>query len=49
MVRPVAIGRKNYPFMGSDNGGKTAAILYGITASAKVKLGRAVAKYYPIK
>lgn len=35
MVRPVAIGRKNYLFMGSDNGGKTAAILYSIVASAK--------------
>jgi len=35
MVRPVAIGRKNYLFMGSDNGGKTAAILYSIMASAK--------------
>jgi hypothetical protein len=36
MVRPVAIGRKNDLFMGSDNGGKTAAILYSIMASAKV-------------
>jgi transposase len=35
MVRPVAIGRKNYLFMGSDNGGKTAAVLYSIMASAK--------------
>jgi transposase len=35
MVRPVAIGRKNYLFMGSDNGGKTAAVLYSILASAK--------------
>jgi hypothetical protein len=35
MVRPVAIGRKNYLFMGSDNGGKAAAILYSIMASAK--------------
>ena len=34
-IRPVAIGRKNYLFMGSDNGGKTAAILYSIMASAK--------------
>lgn len=34
-VRPVAIGRKNYLFMGSDNGGKTAATLYSIMASAK--------------
>lgn len=36
MVRPVAIGRKHYLFMGSDNGGKAAAILYSVLASAKV-------------
>lgn len=35
MVRPVAIGRKNYLFLGSDSGGKAAAILYSIIASAK--------------
>ena len=35
MVRPVAIGRKNYLFLGSDNGGKAAAILYSVLASAK--------------
>lgn len=35
MVRPVAIGRKNHLFLGSDNGGKSAAILYSIMASAK--------------
>lgn len=35
MVRPVAIGRKNWVFLGSDNGGKAAAILYSIMASAK--------------
>ena len=34
-IRPVAIGRKNYLFMGSDNGGKAAAVLYSIMASAK--------------
>ncbi len=34
-VRPVAIGRKNYLFMGNDNGGKAAAILYSMMASAK--------------
>ena len=32
---PCAIGRKNYLFLGSDNGGKAAAILYSIMASAK--------------
>ena len=35
MVRPIAIGRKNYLFVGSDNGGKAAAILYSVLASAK--------------
>jgi hypothetical protein len=35
MIRPVAIGRKNYLFLGNDNGGKTAAILYSMMASAK--------------
>lgn len=35
MVRPVAIGRKNYLFLGSDNGGTAAAILYSVLASAK--------------
>jgi hypothetical protein len=34
-VRPVAIGRKNYLFLGSDNGGKAAAVLYSRMASAK--------------
>jgi len=35
MVRPVAIGRKDWIFLGSDNGGKAAAIPYSIMASAK--------------
>jgi transposase len=35
MVRPVAIGRKNYLFLGSDDGGTTAAVLYSVLASAK--------------
>ena len=35
MVRPCAIGRKNWMFLGSDNGGKAAAILYSMMASAK--------------
>ena len=35
MVRPVAIGRKNYLFLGSDNGGNAAAVLYSVMASAK--------------
>jgi hypothetical protein len=29
-VRLVAIGRKNYLFLGSDNGGTAAAVLYSI-------------------
>ncbi len=35
MVRPCAIGRKNWMFLGSDNGGQAAAILYSIMATAK--------------
>ena len=35
MVRPCAIGRKNWMFLGSDNGGRAAAILYSLMASAK--------------
>jgi len=35
MIRPCAIGRKNFLFFGSDNGGRAAAVLYSIMASAK--------------
>lgn len=35
-VRPVAIGRKNYLFLGSDNGGSAAAVLYSVMARATV-------------
>ncbi len=35
LMRPIALGRKNWLFFGSDNGGKTAAILCSITQSAK--------------
>ncbi len=35
MIRPCTIGRKNYLFLGSDNGGRAAAILYSIMASCK--------------
>ncbi len=31
-IRPVAVGRKNYLFAGSDSGGKRAAVLYSILA-----------------
>ncbi len=34
-VRPCAIGRKNWLFCGNDDGGRTAAILYSMTATAK--------------
>jgi transposase len=35
MIRPCAIGRKNFLFFGSDEGGHAAAVLYSILASAK--------------
>jgi len=35
MVKPCAMGRKAWLFLGSANGGATAAILYSLTASAK--------------
>ena len=35
MLRAQAIGRKNYTFLGSDRGGRTAAILYTMTGSCK--------------
>jgi transposase len=34
-LRRVALGRKNWLFAGSDNGGKTASILYSMIASAQ--------------
>jgi transposase len=35
LLRPVAIGRKNFLFFGSQNGGRTAATLYSIVQSAR--------------
>jgi transposase len=35
LMRPIAVGRKNRLFFGSDNGGHTAAILFTITQSAR--------------
>jgi len=35
-VRPIALGRRNYLFCGSDEGAETAAILYTILANAKL-------------
>jgi hypothetical protein len=34
-VKPCAMGRKAWLFLGSENGGATAAILYSLTGSAK--------------
>ena len=34
-LRGIAVGRKNWLFAGSDNGGRTAAVLYTLVASAK--------------
>ena len=34
-LRAQAIGRKNYLFVGSDRGGRTAAILYSVVGSCK--------------
>jgi transposase len=33
MLRAQALGRKNYTFLGSDRGGRTAAVLYTMTSS----------------
>ena len=35
-LRPVAIGRRNYLFAGSDSGGERAAILYGLIGTARM-------------
>jgi len=35
-IRPVALGRKNYLFMGSIGGGKVAAIAYTLIETAKM-------------
>lgn len=35
-IRPLALGRKNWTFAGSDTGGKRAAILYTIIETAKM-------------
>ena len=35
-LRAVAIGRKNYLFMGSDSGGQRAAALYSLIGTAKL-------------
>ena len=35
-MRPIAIGRKNYLFPGSEKGGKSAAIAYSLIETAKL-------------
>jgi len=35
-IRPIALGRKNWLFAGSDNGGETAANIYTVTESCKI-------------
>ena len=35
-MRSIAVGRKNYLFMGADNGGKSAAIAYTLVETAKL-------------
>ena len=35
-LRPVAIGRRNYLFAGSDAGGRRAAIFYGLIGTARL-------------
>lgn len=35
-IRPIALGRKNYLFMGSEKGGKAAAIIYSLIETAKL-------------
>lgn len=35
-MRPIALGRKNYLFMGSQDGGKAAAIAYTLIETAKL-------------
>ena len=34
-IRPIALGRKNYLFVGSDRGGRAAAIFYSLVESCK--------------
>lgn len=34
-LRPIAVGRKNWLFCGSDRGGQTAATLMSLTSSCK--------------
>lgn len=35
-IRPLTLGRKNYPLMGSEGGGKAAAIAYTLIETARM-------------
>jgi transposase len=35
-IRPIALGKKNWLFAGSDNGGERAAAIYSLLNSAKL-------------
>jgi hypothetical protein len=35
-IRPLALGRKNYLFAGSDAGGERAAVIYSLIGTAKL-------------
>ena len=35
MLRALAIGRRNWTFLGSDRGGRTAAVLYSLTGTRR--------------
>ena len=36
LIKPIVIGKKNWTFAGSHEGGKTAAILYSLIETAKL-------------
>ena len=36
-VRPVAVGRKNWMFLGNERGGQTAAVFYSLIATCKAR------------
>jgi transposase len=35
-MRPLALGRKDYPFAGSPEGGRRAAVIYTLTGTAEL-------------
>jgi IS66 C-terminal element/Transposase IS66 family len=35
-IRPIAVGRKNWTFAGSDEGGRRAAVIYTLIQTAKL-------------